>query len=235
ARYYFGDFSLRRYRRAAQIVVDSQHSRAALLQYLRDFDEDRVIVVYPGVNAEFRALQRSAGDARTILAVGTVERRKNLELLVRALARLPRARLCAVGPSTTYAAECLELARRLGVADRFTLAGYVALDALLSLYRSCAVVAVPSLYEGFGYAAAQALCAGVPCVVSDRTSLPEVVRDDARVVPADDLGGWITALQGALDGHDDARASQARPAAIARFSWETAAERIERVYARALQ
>ena len=136
-----------------------------------------------------------------------------------------------MGPSTTYAAECLELARRLGVADRFTLAGYVALDALLSLYRSCAVVAVPSLYEGFGYAAAQALCAGVPCVVSNRSSLPEVAGSDARVVEADDPNAWASALAPALRGDDDARAAAARQRAIRRFAWAASAAQVERAYA----
>ncbi|MBV8197017.1 MAG: glycosyltransferase family 4 protein [Candidatus Eremiobacteraeota bacterium] len=235
ARYYFGEFSLRGYARAARIIVDSHHSRAALLGFLRDFDDRRVAVVYPGVADEFCRLERRSGDGRTILAVGTVEPRKNLELLVAALARLSGARLVAVGPTTPYAARCLAVARRLGVADRFELRGYVSRDTVLSLYRSCAVVAVPSVYEGFGYAAAQALCAGVPCIASDRTSLPEIAGDDAQIVPVEDLNGWIAALQQALEGGGDARASRARAGAVARFSWESAAAGVEQVYARALE
>ncbi len=179
ARYYFGAFSLRRYRGAAQIMVDSNFSRGALLELLGGYDAQRVRVVYPGVASDFCRLVRPGGDGRTILAVGTVERRKNLEVLVRALAHLPGARLVAVGPPTPYARECAELADRLKVADRVELRGYVARSELLELYARSAVAAVPSRYEGFGYAAAQALCAGVPCVVSDRSSLPEVAGDDA--------------------------------------------------------
>ena len=72
---------------------------------------------------------------------------------------------------------------KLGVADRVEFRGYVERRELLELYAACAVVAVPSRYEGFGYAAAQALCAGTPCVVSDRGALPEVVAGDAPIVP----------------------------------------------------
>ncbi|HTA39382.1 MAG TPA: glycosyltransferase, partial [Candidatus Acidoferrales bacterium] len=102
ARYYFGRFALERYRHAARIVVDSEFSRGELLEVLDRFDADRISVVYPGVAADFCSVQRRAGDGRTILAVGTIERRKNLELLIRALPELEGARVVAVGPPTPY-------------------------------------------------------------------------------------------------------------------------------------
>jgi glycosyltransferase involved in cell wall biosynthesis len=230
ARYYFGPYSLQRYRRAAAIVADSNYSRDALLAALDDYDPARVRVVYPGVAADFIRLTRGAGDGRTILAVGTVERRKNLELLIRVLPHLPQARLVAIGPHTPYADVCRRLARDLGVERRVELRGYIEREQLLALYRNCAVAAVPSLYEGFGYAAAQALCSGVPCVVSNRTSLPEVAGDGAAVVDACDPGAWIAPLRDGLAGALDTRARWARPGSIARFSWETSAQSIEQIY-----
>jgi glycosyltransferase involved in cell wall biosynthesis len=231
ARYYFGNFSLDRYRRARRIVVDSNFSRDALLQLLDGFDPTRVAVVYPGVASDFCTLERRAGDGRTILAVGTVERRKNLEILLRALPGLHGARLVAVGPKTAYAQECIVLAERLGVSERVDIRGYVARAELLELYASCAAAAVPSRYEGFGYAAAQALCAGVPCIVSDTSSLPEIVGEDARVVAVGDVGAWRQALTDALNGNQDVRAAAVRAAAVARFSWESSAQHMERLYA----
>jgi len=231
ARYYFGEFSLRRYRHAARIVADSNFSREALLERLAGLDPQRVQVVYPGVAADFGSVERRRRDGRTILAVGTVERRKNLEVVVRALQGLPGARLIAIGPTTPYAGECAELARHLGVCDRVEIRGYVTRSELMDLYAGCAVAAVPSRYEGFGYAAAQALCAGVPCVVSDRSSLPEIVRGDATIVGVDDVEAWRQALAEALEGEGEARAAAIRPAAIARFSWDGSAQLMERVYA----
>ncbi|HEY2476603.1 MAG TPA: glycosyltransferase family 1 protein [Candidatus Cybelea sp.] len=230
ARYYFGRFALARYRAAAAIVVDSWFSRGALLDVLDGVAQESVRVVYPGVAREFCEIDRGSGDARTILAVGTVERRKNLELLIRALPQLDGARLVCVGPQTAYAAECAALAERLKVAQRFELRGYVPRGELIGLYRDSAVVAIPSRYEGFGYPAAQALCAGVPCVVSDRTSLPEIVRDDAAVIPLEDEQGWIRALNVALGGEADEHALRIRADAIARFSWEASAAQMQRVY-----
>lgn len=234
ARYYFGRFALARYRRASCIAVDSSFSRSALLELLDRFDAQRVQVVYPGVAEDFCRSERRGGDGRTILAVGTVERRKNLALLIRSLPHLESARLVAVGPLTPYAAQCVALAQRLGVADRVELRGYVARHELAELYATCAVVAVPSRYEGFGYAAAQALCVGAPCVVSDQSSLPEIVGRDARIAPVDDLAAWTQALSAALRGDDDERALAARSRARARFSWAASAKRMEAIYAAAL-
>jgi glycosyltransferase involved in cell wall biosynthesis len=101
---------------------------------------------------------------------------------------------------------------------------------LLALYREAGVVAVPSRYEGFGYPAAQALCAGVPCVVSDRTSLPEIVGDDGGIASIDDADAWTSMLEAALRGDWEQRASSARASAIARFSWEASASEIRRLY-----
>jgi glycosyltransferase involved in cell wall biosynthesis len=108
--------------------------------------------------------------------------------------------------------------------------GYVTRAQLLDWYRLCAVAAVPSHYEGFGYAAAQALCAGVPSVVSRSSSLPEVAAEDARIADADDADAWTAALAAALRGEEDERAKQIRPRAIARFAWSTSAAAMERVY-----
>lgn len=229
ARYYFGRFSLKRYSSADFIVVDSEFSRAELLAVASVCDPQRVAVVYPGVSSDFAALARTRGDGRTILAVGTVERRKNLELLIGAMPELPDARLVAVGPATTYRQTCASLAQSLGVADRVEFRGYLERGELLELYRTCAVVAVPSAYEGFGYAAAQALCAGAPCVVSDRGALPEIAQD-AAIVALDDRIGWIEALRTALGGGEDARAAGLRDGAAARFSWAAAAAAMESIY-----
>ncbi len=234
ARYYFGAFSVERYRSARRIVVDSEFSRGELLDAAPRLDAGRIAVVYPGVANDYMQLERRAGDGRTILAVGTIERRKNLEFLARVLQRLPDARVVAVGPKTAYADEVSVLAHELGIADRLELRGYVDRAEVLDLYARAAVVAVPSRYEGFGYAAAQALCAGTPVVVSDCSSLPEVVCDDAPVVPLD-VEAWAETLGYALRGDLDARAAEARTRSLERFAWSANAEAMRAVYSDALK
>jgi len=236
ARYYFGPFMLKRYANAAAIAVDSSFSRAELLEVTR-IDAGQVHVVYPGVASDFCQLPRIPSHCGEILVPGTVERRKNLEVLIRSLPLEPRARLISVGPFTAYHNDCATLARDLQVIDRVEFRGYVRRDQLLKLYASCVAVAVPSLYEGFGYAAAQALCAGVPVLVANSSSLPEIAGSDGRVADAKDPAAWAAAIGVILDDPASAEsaAAAARSRSAQRFSWMRSARRMLNVYATALR
>jgi glycosyltransferase involved in cell wall biosynthesis len=237
ARYYFGTFSLQRYSHASAIVVDSKFSRNELLEATQ-LPPDNVFVVYPGVASEFCTLARRYDGAHTILVPGTVERRKNLEVLIRALPMLPGdVRMICVGPSTPYRDECERLAEQLGVATCVEFLGYVPREQLLDLYASAALVAVPSRYEGFGYAAAQALCAATPLVVSDASSLPEVVQRGAAIAPVDSEEDWRREILGIFSnpGAAQARADKQRAAATARFAWPASARSMRQVYETALK
>jgi len=234
ARYYFGKFSIDRYRAAAAIAVDSAFSRNELLEVMPELDPDKVRVVYPGVARDYCELQRRGNDGRTILVIGTVERRKNLELAIETLAFLDDARVVSVGPYTPYQDECEGIAQSLRVDDRVEFRGYVPREELLALCATAAVIAMPSTYEGFGYAAAQGLCAGVPVVVSDQASLPEIVGESARIASIDNVGAWVDALGAALRGDDDLRALDVRAAAIERFAWPKSARDMLATYELAL-
>ena len=236
ARAYFGAFQLARYRAAARIVVDSNFSRDELLACV-DIDPALVDVVYPGVATDVMEVTRRREDAEPfILAVGTVEARKNLEVLVRALARLPALRVVSVGPPTPYRERCLALAREIGVAQRLDVRGYVGRAEVLDLYARATVAAVPSTYEGFGYGVAQALCAGLPAVVAATSSLPEVAGDAAALVAPNDVAAWVREI--GLIAADpiaaDARAAAHRLRACERFGWARAARDVAATYARAL-
>jgi glycosyltransferase involved in cell wall biosynthesis len=220
ARAYFGAFALAQYRGARRIVVDSHFSRRELLA-LTEIDPEHVDVVYPGVAEDFMHVERSIDPEPFILVAGTVERRKNLAVVIRALRDLDRVRLVSVGPWTPYVRECERIAGELGVRDRVTFAGYVSRDELLGLYARAALAAVPSIYEGFGYGAAQALCAATPVLASNCASLPEVMGEGAVLLDPNDAGAWSKAMRRILDDAPSAaqRARLDRETAIARFSW----------------
>jgi len=111
--------------------------------------------------------------------------------------------------------------------------GYVPRGEVLELYARALVAAVPSRYEGFGYGAAQALCAGVPLVSSNAASLPEVAGNDATLVDPDDVEAWSAALLDVMEAPDvaEARAASARNAARVRFAWPAAARATSEAYA----
>src|SRR4029079_18633732 len=82
--------------------------------------------------------------------------------------------------------------------DAVTVTGYVSTAALAAELTRAHVLAFPSLFEGFGIPALEAMAAGVPVVASDRTSLPEVVGDAGPVGAAEDVQAWADAIPRAL-------------------------------------
>ncbi len=232
ARAYFGTLMRARYRAAAAVIADSHFAANEVRELVGRAD---VEVVYPGVDERFARIVRApAEEAPFALVVGTVERRKQLVRAVETIAALPGVRLIAVGPFTPYADEVRARVAELGLGKRVELRGYVERAELDALYARATFALVPSRYEGFGYAVAEALCAGVPAIVARSSSLVEVAGDDAPLVDPDDGAGWVDAARALLAERDAAerRAAAARARAIARFAWATAAARCGAIYAR---
>ena len=231
ARAYFGTLMRRLYARADTVVLDSAFSRDEFAAAVGDRD---VHVVFPGVDARFAAIVRAPAARPFALAVGTVERRKNLIRAIETIAAVPGIDLIAAGPPTPYLDDVRARIAELGVGDRVTLRGYVTRDELDALYASATVALVPSTYEGFGYAVAEALCAGVPAIAARSSSLVEVAAGDATLVDPHDGTGWIDAVRALLANRDAAQraADAARPAAVARFGWARAAAAFAALYAR---
>ncbi len=232
ARAYFGTLQSRAYRSAAAIVCDSQFTAA---EY-RALVDPRATpdVVYPGVDARFAAIARRPDDVPFALVTGTVEARKNLLVLVEALPAIPQLRVVAVGPHTPYADAVRARAAELGVADRVELRGYVDREALDDLCARATCALIPSHYEGFGYALAEALCAGLPAIVARSSSLVEVAAGAVPLVDPDDVAGWVDAIRLLLAGRERAEldAASRRASNVARFGWPAAAAAVVAVYGR---
>jgi alpha-1,3-rhamnosyl/mannosyltransferase len=177
----------------------------------------------PGAE-ELSALPR----AGFVLAVGTLEPRKNLPRLVQAYARLPAA-LQAEHPLTVVGAlgwetgETLDALRSLG--ERSVQLGYVSDEVLAELYRRCAVFCYPSLGEGFGLPVLEAMAAGAAVLTSNISSLPEVGGEAVEYVDPSDVAGMTRALERLLG--DPQRRAQLGALARERageFTWERTAE-----------
>jgi glycosyltransferase involved in cell wall biosynthesis len=232
ARTYFGTLQARAYKHAAAIVCDSNFS-ASEYRELIDL-RAHVDVVYPGVDERFSQIERYRDPSPFALVVGTVEARKNLLVLIEALPSLPTLRVIAVGPPTPYADVVRTRAAALNVADRVELRGYVEREQLDRLYACATCALVPSRYEGFGYALAEAMCAGVPAIAARSSSLIEVAGDDVPLVEPDDVTAWIDAIGAILDDTDAAqqRADELRTLAIQRFAWAIAASQMHAIFDR---
>jgi len=224
--------------RAAHILTDSHFQRAEIIAHFGVAPE-RVTACHLGVAAQFRprpadecagVLERHGLQYRGyVLAVGTLEPRKNLVLVLEAYARLPaalRARYPLVvagmhGWNTeSFAPRLRELVR----SDAVRLLGFVDEGDLPAVYSGAAAFAYPSLYEGFGLPVVEAMASGVPVIVSTASSLPEVVGDAGAQVAPDDVPGLTAALQDLLeDGALWEQRSLLGRARARQFTWEACA------------
>jgi glycosyltransferase involved in cell wall biosynthesis len=187
-----------------------------------------------GADAKELAALPSSGF---VLAVGTLEPRKNLPRLVEAYRRLPESLqsehpLVVVGALGWETGETLAALQSLG--SRSVQLGYVSDGALAELYRRCAVFCYPSLGEGFGLPVLEAMAAGAAVITSNVSSLPEVGGDAAEYVNPWDEADMAAVLERLL-GAPARRAELGRLARerAAGFSWARTAETVLSVLQRA--
>ena len=207
--------------RAAAVVVPSTFTERRVLAFA---PRARTVVVPNGTDLPDPATTATSTIAHARLVhVGHLEPRKNLEVLVRALALTDRAahnELWLVGADAGSGASLRALAHSLGVAERVTFTGSVDDGALQRIYATAGAIVVPSVYEGFGLAALEGLAHGRPTLVADCGALPEVIGDAGITLPANDPRAWANAFA-TLDDSEPARRARMRRAA--EFSWQRAA------------
>lgn len=205
-------------------------SEAEVPHYLRvGIERQRIHVIANGVRlGEFADLPprgsfRRAfglGDAPLVVFVGKITPRKGVDVLLRALARLPEAvRLVVAGNFMMPEAPLRAIVEELHLQDRVLFPGLLLGDDRNAAYVDADVVAYPSTDEIFGLVAAEALMCGAPVVVCDDSGCGELVRaaGGGRVVPYGDPGALAIALQALLDDP----AERARCAATGRRYVET--------------
>jgi glycosyltransferase involved in cell wall biosynthesis len=194
-------------RKAARIVADSRSTRDDLVRHY-GANPDRIAVAHLGVDESFfpradsdvAALRRKIDvphDAEIVLHVGTLQPRKNLRRLLEAFVGIAAERPAAVlvlAGGGGLGPDLRAIAERLGVERKVRFLGYIADSDLPALYSAAAVYALPSLYEGFGLTALEAMACGVPVVASNTSSLPEVVGDAGFLTDPLDTAAWSRAI-----------------------------------------
>lgn len=237
--------------RAAGIIAVSRATRDDLVRVLGVAPE-RITVIHNGVDDAMRPIGDRAAierfrrwrglPERIVLFVGTLEPRKNVSALLEAYAVLRErwggAHRLVLAGGKGWGFDDVEatLTRlRLGPAD-VILPGFVPQEELPLWYNAADLFVYPAIYEGFGIPPLEAMACGTPVIVSNRSSLPEVVGDAGIVVDPDDVEGMALAMRDVLA--DAERRDALRAAGLARasaFSWCDTARNTASLYHRILK
>ncbi len=221
--------------RAALVLTDTETVRSELIESgIADGDRVRAVLLGPGAaTVATDASLPTSVPSRFVLHVGTLEPRKDLPTLLAAHEALgqrwpevPPLVLCGrFGWKTETLAEAVAAGEAAGRVVRL---GYLEDGEVAALYRHAELVVMPSIYEGFGLPAVEAMHLGAPLLVSDIPVLREVAADAAAYAPPGDVAAWSVALEGLLRDESARRALIARGALRAQqFDWQrTAAETV---------
>jgi len=243
-RVYLQTFTRRTVGRAVAIIADSESTRNDLVETL-GIAKDKVTVIHPGVGDEMRpiddhqvqAFRRHHGlSERMILFLGTLEPRKNLPVLLEAYA-IMRAepgfdhRLVIAGGKGWHYEGIYAQVERLRLRGQVIFPGYVPQTELALWYNAADLFVYPSLYEGFGMPPLEAMACGIPVVVSNVSSLPEVVGDAGLAVDPHDAQGLAAAMLEVLrDRQLHQTLREAGLARARRYPWKATAVKTARLY-----
>jgi len=233
--------ALKALRRAHAYIVPTEWLKGELASWLGDdrrihvvpFGVDRAFFSEsPGGRARGRAEWRIPEDAFVVLHVGSTVERKNVPLVIEAVARLRAeadAYLLQVGGRFTGAQQ--QLIERLNLRRYVRSVTSADETTLRRAYRTADVLLFPSLYEGFGYPVLEAYASGLPVVTSGAGGLKEVGGDALVVVEGRDPGAYVAALEELSDDPSRQEALVERARARARgFNWQRTAELTAQVY-----
>ncbi|MDA8189867.1 MAG: glycosyltransferase family 1 protein [Dehalococcoidales bacterium] len=224
------------------IIAVSSHTRNDLIDQL-GVPAPKIRVIPEAADPAFQPIedQRPIEEVRQryqlprkfVLFVGTIEPRKNLvtlisafEKVVRGLERNPLERgslmkLVIAGREGWLCEDVFAAVSQLGLKEQVMFLGAVPQQDLPALYNAASLLAMPSLYEGFGLPVLEAMACGTPVIASRSSSIPEVAADAAILVDPLDIDGWAEALVGVLGDENLGGALREKGLARARgFSWE---------------
>ena len=232
-------------RRAHVITVPSRSSREDVLHWVPDVPRSKVRVIPAGIGEEFRVypheairktLERLGLPASYILYVGTLEPRKNLELLVQGYKRLvtmgkTKEQLVLAGRRGWGYDNLLKEIESPELRNRVHVVGYVDQKDLPLLYGGASLFVYPSFQEGFGFPPLEAMACGVPTISSQGSSLGENLEGAAKLVSPHDLESLVEAMHELLSSKTIRKHYQQEGLVRAsNFRWEETALQTLRCY-----
>ncbi|MCX2834520.1 glycosyltransferase family 4 protein [Microbulbifer thermotolerans] len=223
-------------RKLRNIVTVSQQSKRDIIDQF-GVQPEQIRLIYNGIDTDvFKPQPQIQRRTQRIMTTASADQPlKGLRFLLQAVAQLrhsqPELELLVVGRLQEGGAT-EQLLHQLGLQDAVHFVSGISNQQMVDYYASASVVVCPSLYEGFGLPAGEAMACGVPVISSDGGALPEVVGDAGIIVPAGDSAALVRALKKLLSD-EKLRAEfgeKGRQRIEQQFSWRLAAAHLVNYY-----
>jgi glycosyltransferase involved in cell wall biosynthesis len=237
--YTFIKMQMRVARRLSHIITVSEFTKKDIAHEF-SIDENKFRVVYNGINNEyFYPVQNGTRPDNSIIVTNSADiPLKGLNYLLEAVAEIRKkqsVKLTVIGePKKNGIIEKLVVDLKIGDMVNFT--GRIANEDFAGYYAKATIAVVPSLYEGFGIPAAEAMACGVPLITTSGGALPEVVGDSGIIVPPADASALAGAITYLFNNPDErkklAQAGLERVNSV--FSWPKAAQKVVDIYREAI-
>ena len=236
-------------RNAGAVIAVSEKTKQDIVETF-NVEQDRIHVVHHGIRSIYQKLddrgaveefRRAFGISKPfVLYVGNVKPHKNIPTLLKAFAKLRTGfndlELVFAGGSCLADRSLGEQARTLGIAGAIRDVNRLSERDLIRAYNAAEMVVLPSLYEGFGFPALEAMACGTPLIASNAGALAEVVGDAAMMFDPLSPAALTEAMKTVLSSSEQRAILVAKGKINARrFSWTTAAQRTLAIYERVLE
>lgn len=244
-RMYLTNFTRRSCLKAKRIVTISEAGRQDI-HHQFGIELDKIDVIPPGVGSSFVLFPESRVNSfreerelpeKLILHVGTLQPRKNLPILIEAMALMkrPDVLLTLLGGKGWYYDEIFARVQKLGLENQVQFVGYAPGSELPSWYNAASLLVLPSLYEGFGMPALEAMACGTPVIAANNSSLPEVVGEAGRLFDPEDPVALAEHIVTVLDDPEIAATMRQKGLKQAKtYTWTASGQKLKSTYMRVL-
>jgi len=223
------------------LLTVSDQSRHDIAKAFK-ISETKINLVYNGIDTiDFSPIPEIRRHPFRIMATASADiPLKGLDYLLKAIAKLiprfPELNLMVLG-SPKPGGHTESLIKSLNLEDSVTFVSDLTTEEINQYYAEASIAVIPSLYEGFGLPAGEAMSSGVPVVSTTGGALPEVVGDAGIQVPPGDEAALASAMEKLLDSQEEMSrlGAAGRERILEKFSWDVAARQMTRYYYQVLQ
>jgi glycosyltransferase involved in cell wall biosynthesis len=235
-------------KRADAVIAVSESTRQDAIRIL-NIPPEKITTTQLGTDPSFKpslddlsrekVIEKYDLPDKFILYVGLVEPRKNLPVLLNAYKKIVAGgteyQLVIVGRYGWMYEDVIRQIRVSNLENRVHLTGYVDYEDLPIVYNLASLFVYPTIYEGFGLPALEALACGTPVITTNVSSLPEIVDEAGLLIPPDDVQSLYEAMKAVLEDHQlRQKLIRAGPIRAERFTWERTAEQTLQIYRQVL-